>query len=174
MKWQELILRGTQRLLFPNGETARLDEHRGYGDVRTLRVRFDNGKELRLPNAIDCSEMLEDHRVLVLEGRWSDRVLLLGGEQSYCIYSDGAVGESFRLFRGNGFEGYWTTAVIGRGDTLLIVYENGVLVIGDDFTVRFHKMKLINDVVSQIEENRLKLVRDHDEIWYMSLENSSD
>ncbi|MBA5871845.1 MAG: hypothetical protein GDA68_17905 [Nitrospira sp. CR2.1] len=169
MKWQELILRGRQLLLFPDLKQARLHWSYSCADVRVLHVSCENGNVLELPDAVDAGEMLDDPRVFVLEGRRIDHVCLIGGAQTYSISSIGGIEKSERLFRENRFTEYWNTLLFDRQDDLLIVYESGVLILDDLFRVRFHQKKMINDVLSNVGKNRLTFVRDHETEWSMDL-----
>ena len=169
MNWQALILRGKEVLRFPDGKEAQLNWSYGPADAPVLRVSFEGDRLLELPDAVDVSQALDDPRVFVIEGRRADHVFLFGGKQIYSIGSVGGIERTLRLFREDDLTEYWDTLLFDRQDTLLVVYESGVLVLDDLFHVRFHQKKLINDVLANLEKNRLMFVRDHETEWYLDL-----
>lgn len=173
MKWTEIALRGVQPLQFGGKRVGTVERRETADRIDGLAVRFDAGPYVELRAAVDVSEQLECPRVFVIEGTPRDTFLLLGGEKAYWLTSDGAVKAESPLFRKWGEEEYWRTQIVEHGSGAIVIYEAGVLAIGETLELRWHKPKLFNDDFVAVEGNTLKFARDHDAEWLMRLEDGN-
>jgi hypothetical protein len=137
--------------------------------INDLRIRYEDGRQIDLPSAVDISEQLEESHVFIVEGDDPDRFFVFGGELAFWLSTDLVEVARLDLFRETGLEEYWTTIVLQQPQALIFIYENGVLVIDKRLQVLMHQEKLINDFFVAIEDNALKFARDHDEEWLMAL-----
>jgi hypothetical protein len=175
MGWTEIELTGVQPLRFRGKQigTAELRETRDRNDG--LALHFETGAHAELPAAVDVSEELSIPRIFIIEGADPNTFMLFGGERLYWISTGGEVNSEIALFRELGEAEYWTTDIIQRDGAaaVVIIYEAGVLMIDEALQVRWHKPKLYNDLFVAVEENVLKFRRDHEEEWFMRLEDGS-
>ena len=138
-----------------------------------LRIRSSNEGHLDLPDAVDISEQLEAPRVFVVEGVDQSLFFVFGGQTCFWVSTDLREADRLTLFRETHLEEYWTTTVLEQPNTLIFIYELGVLVIDERLRVLMHEGKLLNDVFVGIEVNTLKFVRDHEQEWLMPLAHES-
>jgi hypothetical protein len=140
-----------------------------------LKLRFDNGLELNLPTAVDVSELEEEPRVFVIEGRNPSTAMLFGGETIYWLTNNGKIERTYHTQRTN--EGsdteYWVTELHQVGAKTVIIYEAGVLCLDESLEVLWGTRKYYNDFSRGIIDGRLRFLRDHDEEWFLNLSDGS-
>jgi hypothetical protein len=166
LKVKEVSLSAPSQPLNFNGEligtVERIDMH---GGTDGLRVQYTSGSQLDLPYAVDISKQLAQPRIFIIEGSFADTFLLFGGKVMYWLTRDGVKRAELRLFRSSGYEEYWTTSMIDRESSLLIVYESGVLAIGKNLDVIWHREKLFNDIFVSATDDTLTFLRDRELEW---------
>jgi hypothetical protein len=168
MKLDDINLNVSQPLEFRGSRIGAM-ELIGPRKSDRLRINIDNGSVLELDHAIDVSEMLEFPRIFVVEGELADTLVLLGGERAYWLTVAGKKTADLKLFRREADEEYWTTKIIERRGDLIFIYEAGVLILNSRLEATFHREKFYNDILVSVEDNTLKFVRDHDEVWFMQI-----
>ena len=173
MEWTEIALSGVQPLQFRGKQisTAELRETRDRNDG--LALHFETGAHVELRAAVDVSEDLSIPRIFIIEGACPNTFMLFGGERLYWISTSGEVNSEIALFRELGESEYWTTNIIQQEGAVVIIYEAGVLVIDGALQVRWHKPKLYNDFFVAVEGNVLKFRRNHEEEWFLRLEDGA-
>ena len=163
----------TPQSLVLHGQTLGTIERITFRDrTNGLRIRSIEGLQIDLPSAVDISEQLESPRVFVSEGLDPNRFFLFGGETAFWVNTNLTQVSRFDLFRQTGLEEYWTTTIVEQPQSLIFVYESGVLVIDERLQVVMHHEKLINDFFVAIEDNALRLSRDHEDEWLMPLDSA--
>jgi hypothetical protein len=150
MKYTEIILRNGQPLQFDGERIGTVQVQETADRIDGLTVHFDNGPHVELRAVVDVSEQLECPRVFVIEGALPDAFLLIGGEKAYEIATDGTVRSEASLFRKWGEEEYWTTRIIEHASGVIVIYEAGVMAIGEDLALRWHTPKFFNDVKGSV------------------------
>jgi hypothetical protein len=174
MEWTEVELTGVQPLHFKGKRIGTVERRDAWGSrVDSLALRFDTGALAELRAAVDVSEQLSNPRVFIIEGTSPDTFLLFGGERLYWVSANGEVKSEFATFREWGSEEYWVTDIIPQQDALVIIYESGVLMIGEALQVRWHQSKYFNDDLVAVEGRALKFSRDGQEEWIIRLEDGS-
>lgn len=173
MKYTEITLRDVQPLPFGGKRIGTVQLHETADRIDGLAIHFDNGPHVELRAVVDVSEQLERPRVFVIEGALPDAFLLIGGENAYRITLDGMVKAEASLFRKWGEEEYWATRIIEHASGLIVIYEAGVMAIGEDLALRWHTRKLLNDDFTAIERNALKFCRDNDTEYFIQIDNGT-
>ena len=170
MRWYEYNLKTPQSLSI-HGQTLGTIERIDFLDrTNGLKIRPVDGFPFDLPSAVDVSEQLEEPRVFVCEGLDPNRFFVFGGEIAFWVRTDLTQISHRDLFRQTGLEEYWTTTILEQPQSLIFIYESGVLIIDERLQVAMHREKLINDFFIAIEGNALRFSRDHEEEWLMPME----
>lgn len=160
----------TPQSLVVQGQTLGTIERISFRDrINGLRIRSIEGPQIDLPSAVDISEQLDSPRVFVSEGVDPNRFFVFGGEIAFWVSTDLTQVSRFDLFRRTGLEEYWTTTILEQSQSLMFVYESGVLVIDERLQVVTHREKLINDFFVAIEGDAVRFSRDHEDEWLMPL-----
>jgi hypothetical protein len=95
--------------------------------------------------------------------------MLFGGETAYWIKMDGSLLRQCSTYRRAGEEEYWETAIFEWGQSIVIVYEAGVMAVDESLRIRWHTPKLFNDFFVSQEDACLIFSRDQFITWTMSL-----
>jgi hypothetical protein len=174
MRVTEMALSNSSPLYFQGKQLGTIEREALAGRADSLRLRIDCGSFLKLPAAVDISEQLSTPRVFLIEGTPDSRFFVFGGEKGYWLSIEGKVENVLQTFRTYTDAEYWETRVIERPNDVVIIYEAGVLAIDEDLNIKCHKSKLFNDLVTSIEGDSLRLLRDHDIEWHMQLVDGND
>jgi hypothetical protein len=172
LKQRAYNLRTPQQLIVQGQAVGTIERIDYYDRINGLRINYKDGRKIDLPSAVDISEQLEEPRILVVEGVDPHRFFIFGGEIAFWLSTDLTQIDRLDLFRKHALEEYWTTTVFEQPQAIIVIYEVGVLVIGETLQVLLHREKLINDFFVAIEDNALKFLRDHDEEWLLPLDYS--
>jgi hypothetical protein len=168
---------GAQPLEFRGRQIGTLEglRSRNLGDGDDLlHISFDGVADLKLPWAVDISQQLKLPRVLVIEENPLDSFALFGGERMYWVTDKGTLLHEISLFRQLDATEYWTTEVVEDGRGIVITYDAGVLALGEDLRVRWHRKKFFNDVFVGLDGDILKFVQDHDTPWSMRADDGAE
>src|SRR5215204_968865 len=172
LKHYEYSLKTPQSLTF-QGQVVGTIERTDFRDrTNGLRIRSVEGAQIDLPSAVDLSEQLDEPRIFVSEGLDPNQFFLFGGEIAFWVTSDVTQVSRFDLFRQTGLEEYWTTTILEQPQSLIFIYESGVLMIDESLHVVMHREKLINDFFVAIEGDALRFSRDHGDSWLMPLDSA--
>lgn len=128
------------------------------------------GPQIDLASAVDVSEELDAPRVFISEGVDLNRFFVFGGEIAFWVSTDLTQVSRLDLFRRTGLEEYWSTTILEQPQSLIFIYESGVLVIDERLQFVMHREKLINDFFLAIEGDALRFSRDHEDEWLMPLD----
>lgn len=173
MKYTEITLKDIQPLQFGGERIGTVQLHETADRIDGLVVHFDSGPHFELHAVVDVSEQIEHPRVFVIEGALPDAFLVVGGERAYRMTIDGMVTTEASLFRKWGEEEYWTTRIIEHGSCLIVIYEAGVMAIGQDLALRWHTRKLLNDDFLAVEGDALKFRRDNDTEYFIQIDSGT-
>src|SRR5262249_23192553 len=134
----------------PTGPRLSAPQTGGLGGWASI-VAMPGGKQLELVGLVDDGETVEKPRLFVLHGRFADKLMLLGGYFAYVIDSELRVHSKVPLNRGPETQEYWATVLLCTDPGIVVVYENGVMLIADDLSVKWHVVKFLNDSFVQLE-----------------------
>ena len=140
--WQTVWLREPQDLAFPNGE--RFVAAVKSADFDDLSVKFASGPELVLAGVIDADERFLWPRLHLFVGADPAQLFFFGGPAAYRVRSDGHVLERLETQRNLAEYECGSFDVITAGDIAVIVFEVGILVIGDDLRQRWLRRKYMD------------------------------
>jgi hypothetical protein len=174
MKITEIAIFGIAPLYFKNSQIGSVEARACAGRIDCLGIRLECGAVLELQAAIDISERLRRPRIFVIESKSNETFAIFGGERIYWITTAGKVEKDFQTFRSYSEAEYWETKLIERPNDVVLIYEAGVSVIGEDLRIRCHKAKFFNDVFVAIEGDSITLLRDHETEWRMQLAEGND
>ncbi len=71
--------------------------------------------------------------------------MLFGGETAYWLKMDGNILRQCSTFRRAGEEEYWKTTLLEWDNSVVVIYEAGVMAVDELLQVRWHTPKLLND-----------------------------
>ena len=168
MKYAQYDLAAPQALIVQGVRIGTAERRDHYDRINDLRITFPNGRHVNLPSCVDVSEQLDEPRIFIIEGA-PDRFFVFGGEIAYWLTTDGTHITPFELFRTYSDAEYWTTTILEQPESVIIIYEAGVVVINEALKVLTHKRKLFNDFFVAIEHQAIKFRRDHEDEWLMQL-----
>jgi hypothetical protein len=120
---------------------------------------------------VDGGEAADEPRCLALHGRSPSRLLVLGGPVAYRIRSSGLPEETITLRRRWETSMRWGIHLLDTVRGTLIVYESGVLLVGDDLAVRWHQRKYSTDAFDRIDGEHLCFRDARTLPWKMSLDD---
>jgi hypothetical protein len=154
--WKTVWLREPQQLTFPNGEPFVVAvESLDWDD---LSLAFPRGSKLVLRGALDADGRIEWPRIHVFAGNDAAELFFFGGPTAYRVSSDGRVVERLETHRDLAD---YSFDVITRGDIAVIVYEVGILVIGDDLRQRWLRRKYMDQRQVTLEGDAIWIREPH-------------
>lgn len=132
-----------------------------------LRFEFSNDKILEIEdvNIPTCKCMY------IIQGSGLEDLLLLVGDSLFHLSSLGETVCVLKLNREERDEKFWSTHLERTHIGTLVIYEGGLFLVGNDLTLKWHRMKYYNDIFSGINEGEVILAQDHDVIWSVNLRN---
>ena len=152
VSWNTVWLQEPRELAFPNGQPFVLTVKSI--DFDDLSVGFSNGVELVLPGVIESDGRFEWPRIHLFAGNDPGELFFFGGPAAYRVRSDGHIAEKLETHRD---PADYSLDVVTQQDIAVIVYEVGILVIGDDLRPRWQKRKYMDTYEIAIEEGMLIL-----------------
>jgi hypothetical protein len=156
--WTSIPLNEPQELRFPDGQEIMIDCRDA--DFDHLGVRFSFGLDRVLPESDDADERLEWPRVTVFTGNNPSEMFFFGGPIAYRLRSDGEIVQRVETHRDLADYECGRLDVLQHRDIAVIVYEVGILAIGDDLRPRWLKRKYMDEHDIAIEDDLLILRRD--------------
>jgi hypothetical protein len=139
VSWKTVSLREPQELMVPNGEQFVVANKPAHSE--DLSVAFSDGRELTLAGAVDADERFLNPRIHVFAGTDPGKLLFFGGPVAYRVHSDGHILGRLETHRDLADYECGSFEVIAERDIAVIVYEVGILVIGDDLRPRWLRRK---------------------------------
>jgi len=173
MKYTQYDLTAPQPLIVHGVEVGTVERRDYDNQINGLRITDKDGRVVDLPSGVDVSEQLDEPHIFIIEGA-ADGFFVFGGEIAYWVSTDLTQVSRLDLFRGYSEAEYWTTTILEQPQSLIIIYEAGVLVINEALTVLTHDRKLINDFFVAVEDTGIRFLRDHDEEWLMPLGDTTE
>jgi len=151
MKWKEIVLDRKGTVDFLNGErieveylqrgprssTPQTGGKRGWASLVGSAART----ALELVGAVDDGETVDKPHLFVLYGGFLHKLMLLGGYFGYVIDSELRLHSKVPLKRIPETEEYWATVLLCTDYGVVVVYENGVMLIAEDLSVKWHVAK---------------------------------
>lgn len=156
--WQTVWLQEPQDLAFPNGE--RFAAAVKSVDFDDLSVKLASGPELVLAGVIDADERFLWPRLHLFVGADPAQLFFFGGPAAYRVRSDGRILERLETQRSLAEYECGSFDVITAGDIAVIVFEVGILVIGDDLRQRWLRRKYMGHRVT-LEDDAIWIREPH-------------
>jgi hypothetical protein len=157
--WKTVWLREPQQLTFPNGEPFMVAvESLDWDD---LSLEFPRGSKLVLHGALDADERFEWPRTHVFAGNDPAELFFFGGPTAYCVSSDGRAVERLETHRDLAHYECGSFDVIIARNIAVIVYEVGILVIGDDLRQRWLRRKYMGPGEVSLEGDAIWIREPH-------------
>jgi len=94
---------------------------------------------------------------------------LLGGYFGYVIDSELRLYSKVPLKRIPATEEYRATVLLCTDYGIVVVYENGVMLIAEDLSVKWHVAKFINDFFVQLDGDQLLFSNEDSGMWRLSV-----
>jgi hypothetical protein len=157
--WKTVWLREPQRLTFPNGEPFVVAVESL--DWDHLSLEFPRGSKLVLHGALDADERFEWPRIHVFAGSDPGELFFFGGPVAYRVCSDGNILERLETQRNLAEYECGSFNVIVRDDVAVIVYEVGLLFIGDDLRKRWLRRKYMDQHRVTLEDDAVWIREPH-------------
>lgn len=157
--WQTIWLCEPQRLSFPNGQpfVAAVESI----DWDDLSIELSSGPRLILRRAIDADERFDCPRIHLFAGTDPAELFFFGGPAAYRVRSDGGILERLETHRDLASYECGSLDVITERNLAVIVYEVGILVIGDDLCQRWLRRKYIGRQQIAVDDGILWLREPH-------------
>ena len=131
-------------------------------------VASSRAKHIELIGAVDDGETVDTPRVFILYGRPADRLMLLGGYFAHVIDREVEVHSRVPLNRGPETEEYWAMVLRVTDAGIIVIYENGVMLITEDLSLKWHIHKFINDFFVQFDGDDLLFFNELSGNWRLS------
>jgi hypothetical protein len=173
MKWQQVRLDNEVVLSErPSIRVARVEMRDSDGRRHEiLRISSSAGWSTDLDNAIDTSGGRGEETVCLALPESGERFFVFGGPLAYRIGTGGKVEARTELHRDPAHEEWWVSEFHECSGGGLVVYEGGLFLLDAQLNMVWHQRKYYNDQVEQVSAERVDLVGDRGERWFVTIQD---